>query len=547
MTLGLTFVSYPLPDLPEKELDMKVEVQSDLCRRYIAIEMKDVKVGPSPDWLKDAIESVGAKSINNVVDATNLVLYDDGQPIHVFDKDKIDGGIVVRLAHEGEQITTLSQEVKELKTIDLIIADYLGPLAIAGVKGGTSAEITESTKNIIIEVANFEPTTVRKTSKHLSLQTDASKRFENEITPEIAHDAARHVVGIIQKVAGGEVVGVSDIYKNKTLPKSLTFKLTDITKLLGDTIVESDIDLWISRYNISSTKDGDKYAITIPVERLDITGIHDIAEEVGRLIGYDRIPALSIPFTLVADNNSQYKVVTSVKYWLAQNGFREVMNYTFTKKGEVYVSYGTKDKSALRSDLSSGLKESYEKNRLNSGLLGLDAIRIFEIGTVFFKDKSASTEGSGETREEIHVATCDKGTFEELELSLFIEKYKIDTNNKSILNKVSGNFKMWSVYPFITRDIAVWINSTEDLSAQAGQAILDKIITEFAEKYCVRAPVLFDHFEKPASTLDGERKISVAYRLVFQSYEKTLTELEVEEWFGELVENLKKEGVFEIR
>jgi phenylalanyl-tRNA synthetase beta chain len=521
--LGLTFISYPLPNLPEKELDMKVEVQSDLCRRYIAIEIKDVKVGPSPDWLKDALEGIGAKSINNVVDATNLVLYDDGQPIHAFDKDKIDGGIVVRLAHDGEQITTLSQEVKELKNTDLIIADYLGPLAIAGVKGGVSAEITEDTKNIIIEVANFEPTTVRKTSKHLSLQTDASKRFENEITPEIAYGAARHVVGIINKVAGGEVVGVSDIYKNKILPKTITFTLADIIKLLGSTITEADIDLWISRYNISSTKKADKYTITIPVQRLDITGVHDIAEEIGRLVGYDRIPVSPLTFSPIIDKDSQYKVVTSVKYWLAQNGFREVMNYTFTKKGEVYISYGSKDKSALRANLSDGLKESYEKNRLNTGLLGLESIRIFEIGTVFFKDK-----------EEIHVVTCDKGTFEELELSVFIEKYKIDINNNSMLNITSANFKIWSVYPFVTRDIAIWVNNNKD------QILLDKIITEFAEKYCVCTPVLFDHFEK-------EGKTSVAYRLVFQSYEKTLTEVEVEKWFGDLVDIIKKEGIFEIR
>ncbi|MBP6858046.1 MAG: phenylalanine--tRNA ligase subunit beta [Candidatus Pacebacteria bacterium] len=540
--LGLTFTSYPLPDLtaqaglPEKELEMKVEIQSDLCRRYIAVEMSGVKVGPSPDWLKDAIESLGAKSINNVVDATNLVLYDDGQPMHAFDKDKIDGGIVVRLAHEGEQIVTLSKEEKKLSTEDLIIADYLGPLAIAGIKGGLNAEVTEDlpaqagTKNIIIEVANFEPTTVRKTSKRLSLQTDASKRFENEITPEIALDAARHVVGIIQKVAGGEVVGISDTYKNKIEPKAVTFTLSDITKLLGNTITEADIDLWVSRYNISSKKDEDKYTIAVPSQRLDITGPHDIAEEIGRLVGYDRIPVSELPFKPIASKESEYNATVATKYWLAQNGFREVMNYSFTKKGDVYISYGSKDKSALRSNLSDGLKESYEKNRLNSGLLGLDNIRIFEIGTVFLKDK-----------EEMRVATCDKGTFEELPLLQFIEKYKIDTSKTFNFQLSTFNsFKPWSVYPYITRDIAVWVNNKEDLSAQAGQARLDDIVASFAKKYCVRAPVLFDHFEKDGRT-------SVAYRLVFQSYEKTLTEAEVESWFAELVETIKKEGVFEIR
>ena len=484
-----------------------------------------MKVGPSPGWLRDAIESVGLRSINNIVDATNLVLLDDGQPVHAYDADKIDGGIVVRMAHEGEQIITLSKEEKKLATTDLLIADYLGPLAIAGVKGGTSAEITNDTKRIIIEIANFEPTAIRKTSRKLNLVTDASKRFENEITPEIAYDAARHVVGIIQKVAGGEVVGVFDEYKNPVVPRTLSFSHADIVRLLGPTITEAHIELWIHRYGITFSKDVDNYHITVPAQRLDLTGPHDIAEEIGRSVGYDTIPASPLPFTPVVQKESEYATTTAVKYWLAQNGFREVMNYSFTKKGDVYIAYGAKDKSALRSNLSDGLKESYEKNRLNAGLLGLDAIRIFEIGTVFIGQE-----------ESIHVATCDKGTFEELSLKDFTEKYKIDTSVSSynLELKTYNSFKMWSLYPYITRDIAVWISKPED------QTKLEEIVTKFATQYCAREPVLFDHFEK-------EGRTSVAYRFVFQSYEKTLTEAEVEKWFGELVEKIKSEKGFEIR
>lgn len=525
--LGLKFISYPLPELPNLTLATKIEVQSDICQRYIAVEMKDIKVGPSPAWLKDAIEAVGLRSINNVVDATNLVLLDDGQPVHAYDADKIDGGIVVRLAHEGENITTLSKEEKALKDSDLLIADYLGPLAIAGVKGGSSAEITEDTKRIIVEVANFEAVAIRKTSRRLNLVTDASKRFENGLTPEVAYGAARHVVGIIQKVAGGEVAGVSDYYPVPEKSRTLSFSLPDITRLLGSTITEADIDLWISRYHIVGVKEKvgelDRYTITIPAERLDITGPHDIAEEVGRMVGYDRIPVSALPFTLTPNKESEYSVITAVKYWLAQNGFREVMNYSFTKKGDVYIAYGAKDKSALRSNLSDGLKESYEKNRINAGLLGLDSIRLFEIGTVFIGNE-----------EQIHVATCDKGTFEELPLIQFIEKYKIDTKAVLPTSAISGSFKMWSPYPYITRDIAVWISKPED------QATLEGLVSAFATHYCVREPVLFDHFEK-----DG--RISVAYRFVFQSYEKTLTEAEVEKWFAELVDKIKSEKGFEIR
>jgi phenylalanyl-tRNA synthetase beta chain len=522
--LGLTLKKFDLPKLPTTPLSTKVEIQTDLVRRYMVIEMSGVKIGPSPEWLKSALESVGARSINNVVDATNLVLLDDGQPVHAFDKDKIDGGIVVRMAHEEEKIITLSDEEKALKTSDMVIADYLGPLAISGVKGGKSAEINDETKNIIIEIGNFDPVSVRKTSRRLSLITDASKRFENEITPEMIDFASLHIVSVIKQIAGGEVVGVYDYYPKPVETRTLTFKLEDITKVLGSTIKEEDIDLWVSRYNVVSKKEGSSWNIEIPKERLDITGTHDIAEEIGRMVGYDKIPVSPVPFSLETKKDSAYHKVRAVKYWLAQNGFREVMNYTFTKKGEAYVAYGAKDKSALRSNLSDGLKESYEKNRLNAPLIGVESVRIFEVGTVFSKDG-----------EQINVATCDKGTFEELTLEQFIEKYKIDiTNTFNFQLSTFNSFTMWPLYPFVTRDIAVWCDSVEE------QNKLEEIVSEFAKNYCVREPVLFDRFEK-----DG--KTSVAYRLVFQSYEKTLTEEEVEGWFAKLVKEIKSEKGFEIR
>lgn len=521
--LGLNLKTYPLPALPELVLNTKVEIQSDVCRRYIAIEITGIKVGPSPAWLKDALEGLGMRSINNIVDATNLVLLDEGQPVHAYDLDKIDGGVVVRMAHEGEQITTLSKEEKKLTTEDLVITDYLGPLAIAGIKGGTSAEITEQTKRILIEVANFELTSIRKTSKRLGLQTDASKRFENELSPQVAMEAAKHVASLIKDIAGGEISGVLDVYKNPIAPRTISFSILDITQLLGLSIVEKDIELLLSRYNYSYIKEGDVYTMTVPPERLDIVGPADMAEEVGRLVGYDKIPSAELP-KLTPPASLEYESISAVKLWLAKNGFREVMNYTFTKKGDIYVAYGAKDKSALRSNLSEGLKESYEKNRLNSALLGLDNIRLFEIGTVFVSQS-----------EEIRVATVDKGTFEELPLKEFIEKYKIDISAPVDIKEIpSGTFKMWSLYPFITRDIAVWCDGAP------AQAKLEEIVSAFATQYCVREPVLFDHFEKDGRT-------SVAYRLVFQSYEKTLIESEVEKWFAELVEEIQKNKSFEIR
>lgn len=524
--LKLTYKNYTSPEFPNTPLSTKIEIQSELCRRYIAIEISGIKVGPSPKWLIETLESLGMRSINNIVDVTNLILLDHGQPVHAYDADKIDGGIVVRMAHEGEQVVTLSKEEKKLGVSDLVIADYLGVLAIAGVKGGASAEITENTKRIVVEIGNFDSIAIRKTSRRLSLVTDASKRFENDLSPEVALPAALHALELLKEIAGGTVTGVLDIYPQKQIPTVIQFSLKDITRVLGAAITQEHIESFLSAYKYSYKSETSVYELTVPLARLDLRNTTDIAEEVGRFIGYEHIPATPFVFSGVP-NTSEYQAIASVKRWLAKNGFREVMNYAFTKKGDLFVSYGPKDRSALRTNLSDGLKESYERNKLQAPLLGVDTIKLFEMGTVFLSKEE-------KIHEEIHVATVNNGTFEELALPVFMEKYAIGL--EEIPSYVFSNirFAPWSPYPFITRDIAIWTSSIED------QQKLEDIVSKFAKMYCVRPPVLFDRFEK-------EGKTSIAYRFVFQSFEKTLTEKEVEESFSMLIETIKKEKTLEIR
>jgi phenylalanyl-tRNA synthetase beta chain len=524
--LGLTLKKEAVVSLPNIPLSLPVEIKSGICNRYLAVQIDGVQVGPSPKWLVDALEAIGQRPINNVVDATNYILQDLGQPVHAFDAQKIDDGIIIRDAHEGETIITLSEEEKKLSPGMCVIADYVGALAIAGVKGGKTAEVDTATKSIILEIANFDAIATRKTARTLSLQTDASKRFENNLSTELVSNAAQALVALIQDIAGGEVVGVKDIYPKPQEVRTLSFSVDDIARIVGE-IIGKQIAEVFDRYKYEYSFTDGFFTLTVPFWRKDITGPHDIAEEVGRVRGYEKIPASSLPFTPTIDTANEYHHIASTKHWLATNGFREVMNYSFVKKGDIEISYGPKGKSALRSNLSDGLKESYEKNKLNMGVLGLSTIRIFEIGTVFLNQGDKQREGT-------HVATADKGIFEELPLVAFMEKYKIET--VSMISPViyANAFKMWSLYPFITRDIAVWCDSVKM------QTTLEEIISAFASQYCVRQPVLFDHFEKDGRT-------SVAYRLVFQSYEKTLTEEEVEKWFGELVEKIKEEEGFEIR
>jgi phenylalanyl-tRNA synthetase beta chain len=515
--LDLNFITsaYTLPAVSDAVV---VDIQTDTCIRYSAVRLDNVHVTPSPEWLVKKLAAVGQRSINNVVDATNFILLDMGQPTHAFDAEKVHGSIVIRLATEGETITTLSNEDKTLKEGMMVIADEEKLLAIAGIKGGIAAEVNMQTTSIILEIANFNAVSVRKTARSLALVTDASKRFENNVAPSLVESARAKLVGLIQILAGGTVVATGEHYPHPQLERTIAFTLAEMQSMLGMTITDNSIVKVLDQYGYSYEKNGDPsdssglhsfYTLAVPLWRHDITGAHDMVEEIGRVIGYDTIPNTPLPFTPTAIKNEQYEKIRAIKFALSQQGYSEVMTYSFRKKGEVQIAYGPKDKSALRANLTDGLKESYDMNRLNAALLGVSEVKLFEVGTVFTKDS-----------EQVHVATADKDGVQEWD----VEKYEMPIHNPSPSLRVSipfGHFEPWSNYPFIVRDIAVWVSDGQENDLQ-------KIITEFAAAYCARPATLFDTFSK-----DG--KTSVAYRLVFQSTEKTLTDAEVEPLFQTLV------------
>ncbi|HEY0980471.1 MAG TPA: phenylalanine--tRNA ligase subunit beta [Candidatus Paceibacterota bacterium] len=517
--LGLT-LKQKTPLLVTAQNPYPVTIESDWCNRYIAIHIEGVSVGPSPDWLKERLESVGQKSINNIVDATNFVLFDSGQPTHAFDADKITGGITVRLAHIDETITTLSNETKALATNDLLIADDKGALAIAGVKGGNKAEVTTETKNIVLEIANFDAAAVRKTSRKLGLITDASKRFENNFSPVIAADAAAHLAALITEIAGGHVVAMNDVYPAPEAARTISFSTDSIARILGNSIDEKTIANVFDRYHYSYTSENNIFSLSVPYYRRDITGAHDIAEEVGRVIGYDAIAPLPIPFSPQVHENLVDTTITAVKKYLVDKGFSEVLTYTFQKKGDVFVAYGARDKSALRTNLADGLKESFALNRLNAPLLSVAEVKLFEIGTVFFSGN-----------EEVHVATIDKNGVHESRIPDFVETNNINANelHLDISKEVVVPFKPWSLYPFIVRDIAVWLPEGDG----AAKNMLEKIVTEFSAAHTATPAVMFDTFSK-------EGRVSYAYRFVFQSSEKTLTDAEVAPLLEPLSETISR-------
>src|SRR3989344_6071832 len=229
---------------------LKIEIKTDKCRRYMGRIVRNIKVGPSPEWVVKHLESIEQRSINNIVDAANLTMFDCGQPIHCFDLDKVSGnGLIIRMARKGEAMTTLDNKNLKLTPNDMVIADDKNVLGLAGIKGGKIAEVDANTKNIIIEVANFDPISVRKSARYHGLPTNASKRFENELTSEPGAPTMREISGLLVEYGTGEFEEIVDEYSQKPETRTLSFSIEKISKILGLKVSEKEIEEILIRYH----------------------------------------------------------------------------------------------------------------------------------------------------------------------------------------------------------------------------------------------------------------------------------------------------------
>ncbi|KKR43663.1 hypothetical protein A2356_00835 [Candidatus Nomurabacteria bacterium RIFOXYB1_FULL_39_16] len=519
-----------------KPTELEIKIEDEKCLRYMGRMVKNVEVSESPAWLKEKLNAIGQKSINNIVDAANFMMFDLGQPIHCFDLDKLESAkIIVRNAIAGEEINLLGIEkignLQKSRSVllsqnDLVIADEKGPLAIAGIKGGTKAEVDNNTKNIVIEVANFNSVTTRKTAKKLNILTDAVKRYENEISPELCTKVMDAITDLVFELGGGEVEDTIDKYPKKVEQKKVSVSINYINKRLGASFSKAEMESVWKKLNFTYiVKDGD-FEIEIPYLRIDLTGPHDLVEEVIRILGYDRLEEKLPEIKLESKMNETYSKMFLARNKLLGEGYSEVMTYTFRDKGEVEVLASASDKKFLRTNLSDGLRESLKLNQLNAPLLGMKEIKIFEIGTIFKKGG-----------EEMCVAYGDKKGIKEMKLNEYAESAKLFLNGLAGVGDPENRgpekmtlpmkFKMWSLFPFIARDIAVWV--PENILSEE----VEKIIKENAGDMVVRGPELFDEFKK-------EGQISYAFRLVFQSFESTLTDQEINDVMTKVSDKLKE-------
>jgi len=368
------------------------------CPRYSGITITGVEVKESPLWLQKRLKSIDLKPINNVVDITNFIQHEIGQPLHAFDYDKITGKkIIARYATEGEKLTTLDEVERELNENHLIISDEKKPVALAGVLGGLHSGVTTDTVNIFIESAYFNPAAVRKTAKSFGLNTDSSYRFERGVDPEMVNFALIRAVNLVLKEAGGEIASeVVDIYPEAIEPLQIEIKLDEFNKFIGHEIPEEraveilqSLEIKISRNN-----DGNLF-LEVPRYRPDVERPVDVYEEILRVYGFNNIP---IPEKVnyqpsVMDNNAPNKVKAKISNYLANIGFNEIMNNSliasklYSEEDLVRAVYMlnplSNDMNVLRMDLVNSALSSvaYNVNRKNADL------KFFEFGKVYFKQE----------------------------------------------------------------------------------------------------------------------------------------------------------------
>ena len=387
--------------------NISVEIEdSNLAKRYVARIIKNVTVKESPKWLKERVESIGIRSINNIVDASNFIMMELNQPNHTFDLDKIEGGkIVVRAGHENEKLVTLDEQERELNSEDIVISDGVKAVALGGVMGGQNSEITENTKNILLEVANFNSQNVRKTSRRLTLFSESSYRFERRVDEENAINVINRLANIIQEVAGGEILeGVVDNYPVPYKKKTATLNFERLNRFVGKNIPRETVIGILTRLEIEVVDNGETLTLTAPTYRDDLENEQDYFEEVIRMYGFDNIenilPKLDISEKPVIDTT---KLSTQVKLIAANAGLKEVINYSFVPKDAMekikYTSVErenlidllrpiTEDFVTLRPTLLYSLlknaKENMNRNATN--------IRFFEVSRTFVKAEELAKE-----------------------------------------------------------------------------------------------------------------------------------------------------------
>ncbi len=381
-----------------------VQIQApEHCPRYAARLVFDVTVGPSPFWLRDRLSSVGLRPINNIVDVTNFVLMELGQPLHAFDFDRLSGHrIVVKTAEKGNRFTTLDQKERTLSADTLMICDGEKGVAIGGVMGGMNSEISETTTRVLIESAYFDPIRIRRTAKRLGISTEASHRFERGVDPEGVLPALNRTAQLMAETARGRILdGWVDVYPNPVPKREVTVSLTRANRLLGTGFTQEEFRTVLESVEFSATPlDKDRLRVIVPSYRVDVSRPEDLMEEAARLSGYPRIP-VTFPSIRAPKRrrNPSFRMRAQIRRWMAGFGFLEAINYSFIssrfderlglpeddfrRKTVQVLNPISDDQSRMRTTLIPGILGSLQRNLSQQ----IRSLRLFETGKVYLQEK----------------------------------------------------------------------------------------------------------------------------------------------------------------
>ena len=395
-------------EISEKTSDnVNVSIEdSNLSRRYVTRILKNVTVKESPKWLKERIEAVGLRSINNIVDVSNFILMEMNHPNHVFDLDKIEGNeIKVKSAVKGDKLVTLDEQERELEDGDIVICDSKKILALGGVMGGLDSEVTDNTKNILLEVAQFNPQNVRKTSRRLTLSSDSSYRFERGIDVEDSIKVINRLANLIQEVAGGEILnGYVDVYPVPHENKVAELNFERLNRFVGKVIPREKVIEILRNLEIDVKDNGDTLTLTAPSYRGDLELEQDYFEEVIRMYGFDNIENI-LPRVDINKNSTldTTKLTDKVKTICASVGLKEVINYSFIPKDALQKLKFTGVSEDKLIDISNPITEDFVtmrptllysliKNAKDNMNRNVSNIRFFEVSRTFEKAEELAKE-----------------------------------------------------------------------------------------------------------------------------------------------------------
>ena len=589
----------------KKEIEgLKVDIEApDLCYRYIARVVKNVKIAPSPEWLVRRLNACGIRSINNIVDITNYVMLEMGQPMHAFDINSIERKhITVRRAKNGEKITTLDEEERSLDENDLVIADETKPVAIAGVMGGMNSEIEKDTETVVFESASFYGGAVRKTAKKVGLRTESSSRFEKGLSPENALRAINRAMELVEELNAGKVVeGKIDIYPTKQKTNKINLDYDRINKLLGTKIAKEEMINTLEKLEIKVEND----VAIAPYFRADIEQLADISEEVLRFYGYDKLDTTLVESdTTIGIRSKEQKIEQKIKNVLVNSGLSEIYTYGFVSDKDLEKSKINKDLKETSILIQNPLSDEYKLMRpstipsmmqtlaINANKKNASA-KLFDISKNY-KNINNEVE-NGEVPLQENILTIGmygddidfyavKGLIENVLQTSSINRYDIvrETENESYHTGRCANIKVGidviatigEVHPEVLDNYGIEkraylaeVNLSKvtkyskankkyvevpkfpaverdiaiivDEKVEVGQ--IEKIITKKAKKLLEKMQ-LFDIYRNEKL---GDNKKSVAYSLIFRDKNRTLSDEEInvvmENIIGELQKTLNAE------